>query len=81
MTQKRNICEIAKEIKQDWKKVYFGAVPYLDAMMSLRTIDDLFYQDSAESIITYFLANASTYRGENAKRLKLELKLKLKPKN
>ena len=81
MKQKRNICEIAKEIKQDWKKVYFGAVPYLDAMMSLRTIDDLFYQDSAESIITYFLANASTYRGENAKRLKLELKLKLKPEN
>jgi hypothetical protein len=30
--------------------------------------------DSAKSIIVYFLANASTFRGPEAKGLKLELK-------
>jgi hypothetical protein len=30
----RPLSQIAKEIKNDWKKVYFGAVPYLDAMLT-----------------------------------------------
>ena len=74
----RNIFEIAKEIKSDWKKPYFGAIPYLDAMGSLSTVNDKFYSDSAKSIINYFLANASTWRGETAKRIKTELKQLIK---
>ena len=70
----RTIREIAREIKKDWKKVYFGAVPYLDAMMSLERITDKYIMDDAKSIIIYFLANAQTYRGETAKRCKAELK-------
>ncbi|GAG28430.1 unnamed protein product, partial [marine sediment metagenome] len=31
----RNLSEIASEIRKDWSKVYFGAVPYLDAMSTL----------------------------------------------
>ena len=70
----RLINEIAAEIKADWKKPYFGAVPYLSAMWSLRQITDKYGYDDAESIIMYFLANAGTWRGETARRIKKELK-------
>jgi hypothetical protein len=72
--QTRPIYEIAREIKKDWQKVYFGAVPYLDAMLTLNKVSDNFYEDSGKSIVLYFLSNASSYRGENAKRIKMELK-------
>jgi len=73
-TTNRRISDIAYEIKRLWKNVYFGAVPYLDAMTTLTTIEDKYYFDSAKSIILYFLANASGFRGEDAKRIKAELK-------
>jgi hypothetical protein len=72
--QTRPLYEIAREIKKDWQKVYFGAVPYLDAMLTLNKVSDNFYEDSGKSIVLYFLSNASSYRGENAKRIKKELK-------
>jgi hypothetical protein len=34
--------------------------------------------DSGRSIVAYFLSNASTWRGETAKRIKLELNKMLK---
>ena len=74
----RLIYQIATEIRSDWKKPYFGAVPYLEAMYSLETVHDNFYNDSAKSVILYFLSNASTWRGETAKRVKAELKAMLK---
>ena len=70
----RSLSTIAREVRQDWKKVYFGAVPYLDAMSSLDKISDNYYQDSAKSIVLYFLSNASTWKGDTAKRIKAELK-------
>jgi hypothetical protein len=73
-TTVRPIHQIAAEIKKTWKKVYFGAVPYLDAMFSLSTIADEYGSDRAEDIIRYFLSNATTWRGEDAKRIKAELK-------
>jgi hypothetical protein len=78
-TTTRPLHVIASEIRKDWRAtskngVYFGAVPYLDAMSSLDNINDSYGADSAKSIVCYFLANAGTYRGETAKRVKLELK-------
>lgn len=70
----RPIFEIANEIKNDWKKVYFGAVPYLNAMQQLNSIEDYYGVDSADSVLRYFLANAKTWKGETAKRIKIELK-------
>jgi hypothetical protein len=70
----RPLYEIARDIRNDWKRPYFGAVPYLDAMRSLQSIDDNFYDDSAQSVVLYFLANAGTWRGEVARRVKAELK-------
>jgi hypothetical protein len=65
---------IARDIRTDWRKPYFGAVPYLEAMACLSSIHGAYYQDSAKSIVAYFLANAGTWRGDNAKRIKAELK-------
>lgn len=69
----RTLFEIADEIKKDWKTPYYGAVPYLNAMATLRTIDDMYIHDTAQSIVLYFLANAGTWRGETARRIKVEL--------
>ena len=70
----RPIYEIAGEIRNDWKRPYFGAVPYLEAMQSLDSIRDNYYDDTGESVVLYFLANANTWRGETARRVKAELK-------
>jgi hypothetical protein len=75
----RPISEIAAEIKMDWgAKTNFGAKPYLDAMLSLNDIKDSYGADSAYMMIAYFLSNASQWRGENAKKIKAELKAILK---
>lgn len=74
----RQINEIANEIKQKWAKPYFGAVPYLNAMRSLETKNSKYGDDSAVSVVNYFLANAQTFKGDDAKRLKLELKAAIK---
>ncbi len=70
----RPIYEIAAEIKANWPKMYFGAVPYVEAMQSLKNVNEMYYADSATYILNYFLANAQTWRGEVAKRIKLEIK-------
>lgn len=70
----RPIHTIASEILQDWKRPYFGAVPYLSAMQSLDSIDDAYGYDDARSIILYFMSNATTWRGAKAREIKAELK-------
>jgi hypothetical protein len=74
-TTARPLYAIAAEIRQDWgAKVNYAARPYLDAMRSLDAITDRYGMDSARSIVMYFLSNATTWRGETAKRVKAELK-------
>ena len=70
----RSLREIAREIKREWAKPYFGAVPYLNAMASMNSVDQNYYGDSGKSVVAYFLANAGTWRGDTAKRVKAELK-------
>jgi hypothetical protein len=70
----RPIYEIASEIKMNWENPYFGAVPYLDAMMYLYDINSVYGFDTAYSIIIYFLSNARTWKGETARKVKKELK-------
>jgi hypothetical protein len=77
VTAPRPLHLIATEIRRDWKRVYFGAVPYLDAMGSLSAMSDSYGCDDARSVVAYFLANASTWRGDVAKRVKAELKAML----
>lgn len=70
----RPLYEIAAEIRKDWRPVNYAAAPYLDAMGELSAISDAYYADSARSIVAYFLSNASSWRGETARRIKAELK-------
>tara|TARA_Y100000401_G_scaffold116680_1_gene123073 strand:- start:1487 stop:1720 length:234 start_codon:yes stop_codon:yes gene_type:complete len=70
---------IARDIENDWQeKVNFAARPYLDAMHSLNTVADYFGCDSGDSIVMYFLSNASTWRGPVARSIKAELKAMIK---
>lgn len=74
----RTLAEIAVEIRRDWKKVNYGAVPYLDAMECLQSVHDNYGFDNGKSIVVYFLSNATTWRGEKAKAIKSELNKLLK---
>ena len=77
---KRTFAEIAREIKQVWKNVYFGAEPYLQAMLTIDSSDKnaRYLMESAETIVTYFLANATYWRGDDARRIRAELKSMIK---
>lgn len=81
MPAPRSLSTIAADVRAHWPKVYFGAVPYLDAMATLDSVTDKYMFEDGESIVLYFLANANTWRGPDARRIKAELKLKLKEKN
>jgi len=60
----RPISEVARDIKHHWQSPYFGAVPYLQAMLQLEHVTDMYGMDDARGIILYFLPNANTFRGE-----------------
>ncbi len=74
----RSLNIIAKDIRKDWTKPNYAAVPYLDAMLHLDTIHDSYYYDNASDIVRYFLSNATSWRGETARAIKAELKAMLK---
>ena len=79
MSDTRSISTIAREVESDWQeKVNFAARPYLDAMHTLTSVNDSFGLDSAHSVIAYFLVNASTWRGDTARRVKAELNKMIK---
>ena len=74
----RSISEIAIEAYLDWSRqkggIRFSAKPYLIAMIDLDKVTDYYGHDPADMVIRYFLANASTWRGHTARRIKAELK-------
>jgi hypothetical protein len=74
MSNTRPLSTIANEISKDWKNVYFGAVPYLQAMQTLNSINDKYIMDEGKTIVLHFLSNASTWKGDKAKEIKKELK-------
>ena len=79
-TPPRPLYVIAADIRRTWRKkdgtpsVNYAAVPYLEAMEGLNLISDKYYYDSAASILRYFLGNATAWRGDDARRIKAELK-------
>ena len=74
MNTPRRLSVIARDIYANWKNVNYAAKPYLEAMSCLESINDNYYEDSARSIVAYFLANAGSFRGDVAKSIKAELK-------
>lgn len=73
----RPLHAIAADIRASWPSPYYGAVPYLDALSTLTSIDESYYDDDAETVVRYLLANLSTFRGEAARSIKAELKAAL----
>ena len=78
MNEVRSLQTIANEIWTDWKKINYGAEPYLNAMATMQSVQDDYGYDSGKSIVRYFLANATTWRGETARRVKKELNVLIK---
>lgn len=74
----RPLSIIAAEISASWKNVNYAAIPYLSAMRSLNTITDSYGYEDASSIVLYFLSNATSWRGDDARRIKAELKALVK---
>jgi hypothetical protein len=78
----RELHQIGREINDDWRLQGKGvspyARPYLDALLTLESIDDNYILDSADEIVRRFLANASTWKGEKARAIKKELNSLLK---
>lgn len=73
----RPLHEIAAEIMSDNPKAKDESQPigsYCVPMLALDKITDAYFLDSAASIVRYFLANAGTWRGPVARRIKAELK-------
>jgi len=79
----RPLYEIAEEIRKTWvdkngqPNVNYAAKPYLEVLDVLTDITDKYFEDPATSIVNYFLSNASSYRGDDARRIKAELKAML----
>lgn len=64
-------------VRHDWRKPYFGAVPYIAALSRCRSLDTVFIAEPARDLVPYFLANAGTWRGPVARAVKAELKRRL----
>ena len=85
---KRTFSAIAEEVLHLWKTKYGKclpwslkcALPYLEAMLECDTTnkDAAYYVETVESVVVYFLANITNWRGDDAKRIKAELKSMLK---
>ena len=74
----RPLNEIVREIRNDWKKVNYGAVPYLNAMGCLNSIKDSYGVEDGKTQVLYFLSNATSWRGDTARRIKAELNKMIK---
>ena len=70
--------KVTKDITENWKNVNIDALPYLQAMYKINTINDSYVFESGKDIVLYFLENAKYWRGLKAKELKQELKTLLK---
>lgn len=70
----RPLHTIAAEIRQKWTKVSPYAAPYLNAMGALVNVNNDYGADSGQSVVLYFLSNSAGWRGEDARRIKAELK-------
>ena len=68
----RTIVEIAVDIRKLWENPSPYATPYLDYMLN-----PWGYETDRDAAL-YFLANANGWRGEDARRLKAELKAAIK---
>lgn len=77
-TETRSLNAIAADIIRHWKPVYFAASPYVEAMLYMNTLDDKYGAETGKGVVQYFLSNCATWRGEDARRIKAELRSMVK---
>ena len=70
----RPLNEIAAEIRRNWPKINSTAKPLVDAMARLHSIRDRFYDEPAVHVLSRFLGQAGTWKGEVATRVKAEMR-------
>lgn len=72
------LSQVAQFIARAWPNVWFGAVPYLQAMGNGDSLDprERYMYEDQKTMVLYFLSNASTWKGEVAKATKAFLKAK-----
>ena len=75
--QKMSVQDIGQYIRRTWRSPYFGAKPYIDAMPDINS-NGMYMFDPWTEIVAYFLANATTWRGLEAKAVKAELNRRLR---
>lgn len=76
----RSLMVIAQDILDHWTEPSQSrdwSMPYIRAMLRLETMDQSYGHDDAVDIVLRFLSNARGWRGEDAKRIKAELKAML----
>lgn len=71
------ISVLFRHVKANWKNPYFGAIPYIDALLCCSELDSVYGVETARDLIPYFLANAQTWRGDVARMIKAELKRRI----
>lgn len=73
----RPLSAIARQIMASpwWRSdSSYYARDYIQAMRVLTSIDDSYGADTGESVVLYALSNMATFKGEEARAIKLELK-------
>ena len=74
----RPLSVIAAEIHRTWPNVNYAAKPYLAAMRYMSSVNDAYGYEDGRGIVLYFLSNAGSWRGDDARRIKAELKALVK---
>ena len=72
--KERTLSAIARDILAHWPRPNYAAIPYIRAMAQLETVKDHYGYDPGTSIVRYFLVNAASWKGPEARRIKAELK-------
>ena len=76
--EQREAQEAGKKAKNWRQKYYYFVEGYMNAMLSLDSIDDNYIMDSGRSVVAYALGNLTTWKGEKAREIKKELNKLLK---
>ncbi len=74
----RTLPEIVREIQTNWYPLGFSAAPYVRAMSYCVDLKARYGTELASDIVERFLANANSWRGITAQRVKAELRAMLK---
>jgi hypothetical protein len=92
METPRPLNKIAAEILTLWSSVVLGknkappayvihSMPYVQAMLQMSKVGDMYGLEYGDMIVAYFLSNAAPWRGVEAARIKAELNQLLKEYN